>query len=1505
MEEKVFVKNIYEDVIKEGRARKSLAQDLSDTIAESLSGAKYVNELLQNADDSGSHQTTPINVEFIITEDYLIFKHNGKHFDEKDVDAISDIASKKREKISDLEAIGHKGRGFKAVFSIADYVLIVSNKWQFRFDKHHELWKDFSEEYPWPVIPVWTEKNEYPLEVAKYIDSQSVCFIFKIKEKGLRAQIIEQVNNYINKPAHLLFLKHTKSLSISDTVSKHKNSVNLKEKLLEEKEAFKIKRISAKTLEKTYQWYVCRVECSIDAGIAQQLSKSENIPAKYKTLKSIPIMIAIEYDNSGLRTALFPQVFCYLSTEVALNLPFLINAEFFLEPARAHFQDREIAKVWNSYLLEEIFFYQFHLLEHIAIHQSQWRDVVNFVCNPAELQLGGLQKYSLAMSEKFNKGLNEKQFVIDMSSKSADSVKNLTIDTTGFTEQFGVKDLKSTTVHSEVKNKEKLGKLGAKTFTIENILNEIEKTEFLDTLKDPAVCKKFIIFLYNIYIQHKDDSKTSKKIIDRLKNVPFILSSGNQLCKPSEIFIPNDSLKYCMQGFDYIHLLHAFINTLEDEVKNWLNNLGLKEINLAIVVKQVNSHPEDLLKFTNKLYERHQQKKLEEGDYSAFTQLNLMMGGNAAPLSACQCYFSSQYKPKQNLQKRLQGYQYVSPKYGDPNNFKEWKNFLLKIGVSETLNADNISAIIEVANTNKENLLNFTRLVFSLFSKLDQATKKHLKNLHLLTTNGEIKPNTNFYISDFYKPRMPIQDKIKALFYISEEYVQESDNVEKWREFFASLGIRQSLEIKKIEQQNVLELEKDLPWARKYFTYLSNLAFEENPVCGRELAPSRTMGYRSQHTMSYFADIEYLDAILDTPLFWVLIKNSYLSIQISTNEVIYRTAMSARKVPSCIAFYINQACINHYGRCASEMYSPKLKDLLGEDGRIADIASELSKEQLEFFGFKQILSLEDCIRLLVSFSESLCTQEAFNKINTIYQHLYQITESDPAASVSQSLQESTELKLLAQSGQFVSVSKLFYLSTDLALPANANAIKKPESMANNNFETVCQILGITCIRESELDINPSNQESTNEIHGNTLNKLHLIALIESYKNDILLSEIEIFIEKFMMKCISKLQQLKVYWVEEVALSYKDLYCQSSKYWFDKKSNTLYFTKKLNMFDLKIISEILVGYLELKIRSDDFWLLLSSSEQDIQSNFMACNLTEANIQKALLVKEAAKAKAMEIEREAEREKEQNSDEAMDLEGQEVKQDNEKPSYDGSSSEEEGRRGQKREHSEIDTPQKNTASSFGGSFTFWGQSSSQGKAAATPSPEEPPAKKARLIKDKNQLKLTDLSFTALPPQDRVKIGYEGERLIYKHLEKKYAEKHGAANIAETEEGFLIQKDLYKKEIKWLNKKNDPNNPDGLSRALYDIEITTESTVGEAKQSKRNFVEVKGTLATDKIEANFSSEEWSFGEHCKSQFNTKYTLFCITGIGKETQNIKKIKDLNNPEIKKYDVKKVLIEM
>ena len=243
----------------------------------------FIYELIQNADDAEAENI----ILATLNDKYLILTHDGKLFDEKDLQGLCGVNNGTKKK--DLDKTGYKGLGFKAVFGKSNYVIIFSNGEYFRFDssykikwnkqwgsddqqRHWEKQNDRQFLYPWQINPIWTNDNEISYLVRQFFNSKQkqihVDYIILLKN-------IEEIHLAINQlkqqPYMFLFLRNISQITF----------------LTQRDDIISISRDSSHGFKKVYinknidsQWIIKRFELNIPNDILDKLIKDTKAPEK-------------------------------------------------------------------------------------------------------------------------------------------------------------------------------------------------------------------------------------------------------------------------------------------------------------------------------------------------------------------------------------------------------------------------------------------------------------------------------------------------------------------------------------------------------------------------------------------------------------------------------------------------------------------------------------------------------------------------------------------------------------------------------------------------------------------------------------------------------------------------------------------------------------------------------------------------------------------------------------------------------------------------------------------------------------------------------------------------------------------------------------------------------------------------------------------------------------------------------------------------------------------------
>lgn len=173
-----FIEQLFNDRYNDKSKNFESSTNFLDTLSKQLSAKEstFIYELLQNANDYPV-DGVPVDVEFRILDNYLVFMHSGDYFNVRNISGICGINEK--EKSANKKTIGYKGIGFKTVFLNNHYVYIRTGEYSFRFEEKAKAIKRL--EAPWPILPIWTGADEIPKEILPVIASPDAIEKYRVQ----------------------------------------------------------------------------------------------------------------------------------------------------------------------------------------------------------------------------------------------------------------------------------------------------------------------------------------------------------------------------------------------------------------------------------------------------------------------------------------------------------------------------------------------------------------------------------------------------------------------------------------------------------------------------------------------------------------------------------------------------------------------------------------------------------------------------------------------------------------------------------------------------------------------------------------------------------------------------------------------------------------------------------------------------------------------------------------------------------------------------------------------------------------------------------------------------------------------------------------------------------------------------------------------------------------------------------------------------------------------------
>lgn len=318
---KWFIDKLFEDRHSDKSKNFGSAANFLDTLSKQLSAREstFVYELLQNANDYPV-EGEKVDVEFHITENYLLFLHSGDRFNVRNISGICGINEK--EKVANKRTIGYKGIGFKTVFLNNHYVYLKTGDYSFRFDQGETPEKKRGgkikrQDAPFQILPIWTEHNEVSSEVNSIFDNADKKFQVKLALRPDTPRILHYGKNSYENLFREVFSDSNIILFIPNI-----NSVKVYINGCEERVCFR----------NNEEWIIGDYDNEIVEDLQTLINRTiekgnSRIPEKYKDFDFTKVSFACKHTGAIIKPVEDATIYCYLPTGASWGFPFLMNTD--------------------------------------------------------------------------------------------------------------------------------------------------------------------------------------------------------------------------------------------------------------------------------------------------------------------------------------------------------------------------------------------------------------------------------------------------------------------------------------------------------------------------------------------------------------------------------------------------------------------------------------------------------------------------------------------------------------------------------------------------------------------------------------------------------------------------------------------------------------------------------------------------------------------------------------------------------------------------------------------------------------------------------------------------------------------------------------------------------------------------------------------------------------------------------------------------------------------------
>ncbi len=578
-------------------------------------------------------------------------------------------------------------------------VAVKSGNTCFKFDKSHwdGYWethwnssygnKDTSKQYliPWQIIPI---KTDIPIK----IDTTGYNVVTYIRTSNIPS-MEQKIKSLMNSSQFLLFLK-AKNIHISFVSNGHIKSSITKSTQNEEVLLFSNGQEECRWLIYTNE------EVKVPVELRDSINADINTPQKLKLATSFDLSFAIAIGQDGKLKRL-PQkdavIYTYLPTSFKFGrdgFPFLVNANFITDAGRLQLhKDSE----WNKLIFSKIPSEFLTWIKELSTSYWNYYDIL------PKKNYGRTNALEKVYAKEMEKAIETIAFIPRLcNTKDKVLSSSAIMDRIGFLDAIEPNKLlehlnreynRNSCVDdfiSPVRNYRLFSDYGVFILDKDKIKKILEDEQlFSEMTVDYNI--KLITFFHNYIKQNPEESDEINNVLSTTK---FLLDENMELKRPNELFFHTDYKKENSLAQDVVLLNEEVSEAIGDlNLTAWLSKLGVQLLSNISFVEYLYENKDyittgnaiEVGKFIFRIY----QTEDLFGEISEYKLRYIrFISTKGTLLSADDLYLSTIYKPELNLEPVLDEDVFISDKYCEGDSVAEWKVFLLKMGVKESISKE-------------------------------------------------------------------------------------------------------------------------------------------------------------------------------------------------------------------------------------------------------------------------------------------------------------------------------------------------------------------------------------------------------------------------------------------------------------------------------------------------------------------------------------------------------------------------------------------------------------------------------------------------------------------------------------------------------------------------------------------------------------------------------------------------------------------------------------------------
>lgn len=579
-----------------------------------------------------------------------------------------------------------------------------------------------------------------------------------------------------------------------------------------------------------------------------------------------------------------------------------------------------------------------------------------------------------------------------------------------------------------------------------------------------------------------------------LRDIPFIRSlSQNQITVDSALFDKIDFAKAIPSHiFNIVVRKHISNKVSLDTLVNTdayasLKKYGINDIPLSIV----NLFIDNALDYINQLSDReilsflvwlHNFSTDKGDDLSSFLKQGKFIPDENNDLQSPETlFFPSKYRDQIELSSDAK---VIRPSLCEilSEDVVKW---LGSLGVKEISPITIIEKVIcEKDYITEDNAIEVIRFIFSNNKENQVFTlpSYRLRNLRFLTQQGTLKPISQLYLSNTYRPHLQIEQLLDRDIFISDAYIKKITEIPDWLFFFQKLGINIDFSL------NMKDIGVD-DARSKGISFLS-----------ATIEPSKRIGYDSYNGNTYYFcpsyfKVNYYPLMPETPdnSMWPFAQYFWTDI-LSKSKPDYKQEY----IEGASGWISRSLCLNgftdgkyffdwmlmqrqtfptttgEFMRCSQILENTESNiSIFGKYFPVLAVNTKIDSSWLPILPFKKSLALTDYLTVLYKISLDDSKEEISNNLERIWKILNRIADE---FNLSEGCSDFNILRNWGKTHRILSADKKFEFPCDLCLISSRlsgveldNQVYHRKNQVSDRFASLMTALGVNIITDHKVE----------------------------------------------------------------------------------------------------------------------------------------------------------------------------------------------------------------------------------------------------------------------------------------------------------------------------------------------------------------------------------------------------------------------------------------------------